>query len=74
MWAGESKGSNGQCWATGGEEGKALGAESAWKTLALKRTWERAKETVPGGAGGTHVYLQGRVEQGADRALGKWLK
>lgn len=28
---------------------------------------------VPRGAGGTHVYLLGWVEQGPDQALGKWL-
>lgn len=47
-------------------------AESAWQTLALKRTEDRTKAVVPGDAGGTHVYLLEWVEQG--QALGKWLK
>lgn len=53
---------------------KSFRAESAWKTLARKQTWERAKVIVPRGAGGTHVYLLGWVEQSPDQALGKWLK
>lgn len=57
---------NGQCWVTGGKEGKAFG-QSAWKTLALKETWEMAKLIVPGGAGGTYIYLLGWFDQ----ALGK---
>lgn len=46
---------------------KSFWTESAWKTLALKETWEMAKLIVPGGAGGTYIYLLGWFDQ----ALGK---